>query len=258
MDVETAVRERIPILTILLNNSAMGNYEKFIPVATARYRTKFTSGRYYEVVRGLGAYSERIERPGDVAAASKGESNRRAAASRPCWNSSRVKSPTWRFATDPGYKNFMKIGVPLLASGFFDGRRFFVCRQASATGDRVRAKPFEKTARRGASNGCRFQADARYSHKTFIDRGRGICEVDCSGFIVALLQQIALEHLGATAMRTRPLAEDFYATFARERRYRGREAGCASTRWRTRAGRSDCLDQAGTRAGRQHGARHAR
>ena len=71
MDVETAVRERIPILTILLNNSAMGNYEKFIPVATARYRTKFTSGRYYEVVRGLGGYSERIERPGDVAAALK-------------------------------------------------------------------------------------------------------------------------------------------------------------------------------------------
>ena len=27
MDVETAVREQIPILTVLLNNSAMGNYE---------------------------------------------------------------------------------------------------------------------------------------------------------------------------------------------------------------------------------------
>jgi acetolactate synthase I/II/III large subunit len=71
MDVETAVRERIPILTILLNNSAMGNYEKSIPIATAKFRTKFTSGRYFEVARGLGAYSERIERPGDVAAALK-------------------------------------------------------------------------------------------------------------------------------------------------------------------------------------------
>jgi thiamine pyrophosphate-dependent acetolactate synthase large subunit-like protein len=71
MDVETAVRERIPILTILLNNSAMGNYERSIPIASEKYRTKFTSGRYADVARGLGAFSERIERPADVAAALK-------------------------------------------------------------------------------------------------------------------------------------------------------------------------------------------
>ena len=71
MDVETAVRERIPILTILLNNSAMGNYERLIPIASAKYGTKFTSGRYADVARGLGAFSERIERPADVAAALK-------------------------------------------------------------------------------------------------------------------------------------------------------------------------------------------
>jgi acetolactate synthase-1/2/3 large subunit len=66
MDIETAVREQIPILTLLLNNSAMGNYEKYIPVATAKYRTKFTSGNYSEVARSLGAFSERIEKPNDV------------------------------------------------------------------------------------------------------------------------------------------------------------------------------------------------
>jgi acetolactate synthase I/II/III large subunit len=71
MDVETAVRERIPILTILLNNSAMGNYDRLIPISSAKYRTKFTSGRYADVARGLGAFSERIERPADVAAALK-------------------------------------------------------------------------------------------------------------------------------------------------------------------------------------------
>jgi acetolactate synthase-1/2/3 large subunit len=68
MDIETAVREQIPILTLVLNNSAMGNYEKHIPVASARYRTKFTSGNYSDVARSLGAFSERIERPADVAA----------------------------------------------------------------------------------------------------------------------------------------------------------------------------------------------
>ena len=69
MDIETAVREQIPILTLVLNNSAMGNYEKYIPVATTKYRTKFTSGNYSEVARSLGAFSERIERPADVGSA---------------------------------------------------------------------------------------------------------------------------------------------------------------------------------------------
>jgi acetolactate synthase-1/2/3 large subunit len=66
MDIETAVREEIPILTLVLNNSAMGNYEKYIPIATEKYRTKFTSGNYSEVARSLGAFSERIEKPAEV------------------------------------------------------------------------------------------------------------------------------------------------------------------------------------------------
>ena len=66
MDVETAVREKIPILTMLLNNSAMGNYEQYIPKAVERYGTKYLSGNYSEVARGLGAYSERIDQPADI------------------------------------------------------------------------------------------------------------------------------------------------------------------------------------------------
>lgn len=66
MDIETAVREEIPILTLLLNNSAMGNYEKNIPLACERYGTKLLSGNYRDVARGLGAYSERIEQPGEI------------------------------------------------------------------------------------------------------------------------------------------------------------------------------------------------
>ena len=66
MDVETAVREEIPILTLLLNNSAMGNYETHIPKTVERYGTKYLTGNYSEVARGLGGYSERVERPEDV------------------------------------------------------------------------------------------------------------------------------------------------------------------------------------------------
>jgi acetolactate synthase-1/2/3 large subunit len=69
MDVETAVREQIPILTVLLNNQAMGNYERFIPTASARYRTKFLTGNYADVGRGLGAFAERIDRPAAIAPA---------------------------------------------------------------------------------------------------------------------------------------------------------------------------------------------
>ncbi len=66
MDVETAVRERIGVLTILLNNSAMAGYEKAMPIATDRYGSKFLTGRYCEVARGLGAHSERIERADEI------------------------------------------------------------------------------------------------------------------------------------------------------------------------------------------------
>jgi acetolactate synthase-1/2/3 large subunit len=66
MDLETAVRERIPILTILLNNGALGGYEKFMPVAIEKYRLKYLSGDYARVADGLGVYSERVERPGEI------------------------------------------------------------------------------------------------------------------------------------------------------------------------------------------------
>jgi hypothetical protein len=55
----------------------------------------------------------------------------------------------------------------------------------------------------------------RYSHRTLIDRDHGICEVDCSGFLVALLRQTSPKHLRQIAARhKRPLAEDFYAAFS--------------------------------------------
>ena len=63
MDFETAARERIPILTIILNNSALGNYKSYMPVSTERYGTPYLSGDYAKVAEGLGGYSERVEDP---------------------------------------------------------------------------------------------------------------------------------------------------------------------------------------------------
>jgi len=69
MDVETAARERIGVLTILLNNSVMGGYDRSMPVAAERYRTHRLSGDYAAVASGLGAHAERVTSPADVAAA---------------------------------------------------------------------------------------------------------------------------------------------------------------------------------------------
>lgn len=71
LDVETAVRERAPILTVLLNNSRMGGYGHHMPVASERYRSNQLSGRYADVAAALGAYSERVDQPGEVVAAIK-------------------------------------------------------------------------------------------------------------------------------------------------------------------------------------------
>ncbi len=69
MDFETAVRSKIPILTIVLNNSLMGGYEKHLPVSTARYGLRFLSGDYSKIAEGLGGYTERVEKPHALAPA---------------------------------------------------------------------------------------------------------------------------------------------------------------------------------------------
>lgn len=67
MDFETAVRERLPILSILLNNSAMAIELDIMPQATERYRATDISGDYAAFARALGGYGERVERPEDIA-----------------------------------------------------------------------------------------------------------------------------------------------------------------------------------------------
>lgn len=71
MDFETAVRERIPILVIVLNNGCLGGYGKALAVAAERYRTRYLSGNYAQVAEGLGGYAERVEAPSEVGPAIK-------------------------------------------------------------------------------------------------------------------------------------------------------------------------------------------
>lgn len=66
LDFETALRERIPILTLLLNNSRFGGYEKMLPLATVRYGIDRVGGDYSGVAKALGFHVERIETPLNV------------------------------------------------------------------------------------------------------------------------------------------------------------------------------------------------
>jgi acetolactate synthase-1/2/3 large subunit len=66
MDFETAAREKIPILVILINNSLLGGYHRFHPIASKRYHINFQTGDYTKVAEGLGGYAERVDKPDDI------------------------------------------------------------------------------------------------------------------------------------------------------------------------------------------------
>src|SRR5262249_7566456 len=66
LDLETAVRERIPILTVLVNNGVMGGYERWIPVASRKYKSRYLSGNYTKVAEGLGVVAERVTQPSEI------------------------------------------------------------------------------------------------------------------------------------------------------------------------------------------------
>jgi thiamine pyrophosphate-dependent acetolactate synthase large subunit-like protein len=71
MDLETAVREHIPVLAIVMNNSWMSTYSKRIPNATERYKVGYMSANYSKVAEGLGCYAERVEVPEEIVPAIK-------------------------------------------------------------------------------------------------------------------------------------------------------------------------------------------
>ncbi len=69
MDFETAVRERIPILSCLMNNFSMAIELKVMPISTDKYRSTDISGNYAKMAEAFGGYGERITDPGQIKAA---------------------------------------------------------------------------------------------------------------------------------------------------------------------------------------------
>jgi acetolactate synthase-1/2/3 large subunit len=69
LDFETAVRNDIPILTIVLNNNFMAAETHAMEASHERYGTMNILGNYADLARSLGGWSERVEEPGQIAAA---------------------------------------------------------------------------------------------------------------------------------------------------------------------------------------------
>src|SRR5205085_6914874 len=69
LDFETAVRCGLPILTIVLNNSTMAIETDHLAISHEKFRTRDIGGSYAELGRSLGGYSERVERPDEIAPA---------------------------------------------------------------------------------------------------------------------------------------------------------------------------------------------
>jgi acetolactate synthase-1/2/3 large subunit len=66
MDFETAVRERIPILSVLFNNFSMAIELRVMPVATEKFRCTDISGDYAAMARAFGGYGERVTTPEQI------------------------------------------------------------------------------------------------------------------------------------------------------------------------------------------------
>ena len=69
MDFETAARERIPILSILMNNFSMAIEIPIMQVAQAKYGSTDISGNYADMAQAFGGYGERVTEPGAIKSA---------------------------------------------------------------------------------------------------------------------------------------------------------------------------------------------
>ena len=71
MDFETAVRERIPILSVLFNNHSMAIEIPIMPTSQAKYHATDISGNYAMMAEAFGGYGERVESPEEIIPALK-------------------------------------------------------------------------------------------------------------------------------------------------------------------------------------------
>jgi acetolactate synthase I/II/III large subunit len=71
MDIETAARNRIAILTVVFNNGVMAAERDVLGLSTRKYGALTVGGNYAKVAEGLNVASTRVEKPADIVPAIK-------------------------------------------------------------------------------------------------------------------------------------------------------------------------------------------
>jgi acetolactate synthase-1/2/3 large subunit len=71
MDIETASRNKIAILTVVFNNGVMGAERDVLKISDEKYGAMTVGGNYKKVAEGLNVAATRVERPGDIVGAIK-------------------------------------------------------------------------------------------------------------------------------------------------------------------------------------------
>jgi thiamine pyrophosphate-dependent acetolactate synthase large subunit-like protein len=66
LDIETAARNDIGTLTVILNNGVMTHYSSHMPYATKHYQSNEFTGEYANVSAGLGAFAQRVTAPDQI------------------------------------------------------------------------------------------------------------------------------------------------------------------------------------------------
>ena len=66
LDFETAVRSRLPIITVVLNNSTMAAETELMATSHEMFNTRDLGGNYADMGRAMGGYAERIEDPAEI------------------------------------------------------------------------------------------------------------------------------------------------------------------------------------------------
>jgi acetolactate synthase-1/2/3 large subunit len=71
MDIETAARNRIAILTIVFNNGVMGAERDVLKISDEKFGAMTVGGNYKKVAEGLNVAATRVEKPADIVGAIK-------------------------------------------------------------------------------------------------------------------------------------------------------------------------------------------
>jgi acetolactate synthase I/II/III large subunit len=71
MDIETAARNRIAVLTVVFNNGVMGAERDVLKISDEKYGAMTVGGNYKKVAEGLNVAATRVEKPADIVGAIK-------------------------------------------------------------------------------------------------------------------------------------------------------------------------------------------